>query len=188
MRVVRVATQNLRTLCSPCSPWSTLAWMLRSSGSKALTPDGDFAMKTNKLGAMAIVIALSAAGSYALAEPKPAPAKPANAPATPAAPACDPASCPKDCDMQGMGKHGGMKMGMHECPMMEEGMPAMTVSAENTKQGATLTLKAKNPAEVAKLQEMAQKMAKHMEAGGCMGQGAPGGAGSAGHQHGHGGH
>ena len=110
--------------------------------------------KIKSFAALAALIAASAGGSYALAEPTSTPAKPAQAPA------CDGAAC----------DHSAAAM-KHECPMMNHGaMLGVTVQVKKTEQGATLEITAKNAADSDKVLQMAQKVAKHMESG-CKGMG-----------------
>ena len=82
-------------------------------------------MKTmNRLRVLATLVALGAGGTYALAQSnapaKPAQQKPAAAPAPAQAGAtCDCVACEAHGGKDGMG--GGMKGGMGDCPMMQEG-------------------------------------------------------------------
>ena len=66
--------------------------------------------------------------------------------------------CPMMKGQQG-GMMGGGMGGAGMCPMA--GSQAQ-VTAENTSNGAVLRLTAKNQADVAKVQQMAQRMSQHM--------------------------
>jgi hypothetical protein len=115
-------------------------------------------MKTqNKIRLLTAVCMLMAAAAYASAQPKPAPAAPA-----PAAASC------------------GGKM---DCPMMKDGKRIdATASVEKSERGAIVRIQAKNAADTADVQRMAQAIAKHIE------EGCPMMGGEHGHgPHGHGG-
>jgi hypothetical protein len=115
-------------------------------------------MMTNKrLSQVGFVLVLTAGASYAFAQAKPAPAKPVAAAAV-----AKPADACGNCEAcKGAGKSDMMGKGMHDCAMMRD-MPKPDVTVENTKQGAVIRLQTKNAADVAKIQEMAQMMAKHL--------------------------
>lgn len=140
-----------------------------------------------RLGLSAVLIGLSAFGAFALAQPKPAPAKSAAAaPAATDAAACcggahEKGQCPLhakaeggQCPMQARAKAGG------GCPLAHVSELA-DVKIETSKQGASIVLTAKSPADVQKVQELAQKVGKRVGEGGscCMGHGGPD------HQHQH---
>lgn len=80
------------------------------------------------------------------------------------------------CPMMGQqgGMMGGGMGGGGMCPMAGS---QTQVTAENTRNGAVLRLTAKNQADVAKVQQMAQRMSQHMNQ--CMSGAAqqPSGAG-----------
>jgi len=118
-----------------------------------------------QLALLGFMFLLGAGGSYTFAQSKPAPAKAGTTETTPKpGEACSGEGCKPSADKAGM--HDGMKKGMHDCPMMQGGAAlTMDVTAENTKQGAVIRLVAKNAADVQKVQELAQMMAKHIGTG-----------------------
>jgi hypothetical protein len=119
--------------------------------------------KPHRLGVLGIILIAAAGGSYALAQPKAAQNK-ATAAARPGeATSCE--GCSPDADK---GKHGGMMMDKHDCPMMQGAAPMVEATVENTKQGAVIRLTAKNVADLAKVQQLAQKLAQHITTGCAM--------------------
>jgi hypothetical protein len=134
-------------------------------------------MTIKRLSQAGLVLVLAAGVSYAFAQAKPAPTKPA-----PVAAAAAPADACGNCEAcKAAGKPGMMGNGMHDCAMMRD-MPKADVTVENTKQGAVIRLQTKNAAEVAKIQEMAQMMAKHL-GGTCEMAGEHGEHDKGGHDH-----
>jgi hypothetical protein len=110
-----------------------------------------------RLSQVGFVLVLAAGGSFAFAQAKPAPTKP-----TTGAAVTTPADACGNCEAcKAAGKPGMMGSGMHDCAMMRD-MPKPDVTVENTKQGAVIRLQTKNATDVAKIQEMAQMMAKHL--------------------------
>lgn len=67
------------------------------------------------------------------------------------------------------------------CPMMDGERPELTVTVQRDAKGATLKLAAKNAADVAKVQQLAEHLAQRIEEGCPM-------YGSKGHMHGKGMH
>jgi hypothetical protein len=112
--------------------------------------------------------------AYAWAQGKPAPAEKKPAPAAAHADAgAGPACARGDC------KHGE-----GYCPMAD--LHALVdVKVEKTKTGAVVQLTAKDPAKVAEVQALAEKITEHMKSGSCGMEEGAGHAHGPGHHPGH---
>ena len=109
---------------------------------------------------VAVAVGLIAAGSYAAAQQM-GPHGPHEA-----------ADAPAVGPQHGMGmQHHAMMHGDSSCPM-EEAAPIADIKVEKTADGAVIRLVAKKPEDVARIQQMAERMAEHMSSmEGHMGQG-----------------